>query len=51
MKAIHNNERLAVYEDFTVFIPTKIQNESNSQHFERIKENIFYCIYPYKDTK
>ena len=51
MKAIHNALKGNVITAVTVFIPTKIQNESNSQQLGCISFQVCNCIYPYKDTK
>ena len=51
MKAIHNKPFPVVSYNSTVFIPTKIQNESNSQPPAGVSAVSSYCIYPYKDTK
>ena len=51
MKAIHNNVTDWKSSIKTVFIPTKIQNESNSQPMLESFKTKYYCIYPYKDTK
>ena len=51
MKAIHNKPIWPLSVVMTVFIPTKIQNESNSQPVISINVSLTHCIYPYKDTK
>ena len=51
MKAIHNARKAVIEKIITVFIPTKIQNESNSQQALETLEALHNCIYPYKDTK
>ena len=51
MKAIHNGYRSSFFNFKTVFIPTKIQNESNSQQELTMLLIALDCIYPYKDTK
>ena len=51
MKAIHNKRTTRTAKSRTVFIPTKIQNESNSQLNEVFIKLNSDCIYPYKDTK
>ena len=51
MKAIHNTGLEIRKWLSTVFIPTKIQNESNSQPDTVTQVIKGDCIYPYKDTK